>query len=44
MNMHTLFVKLQKHEMELKRLADDEECDKMKRKNIELKATNIKDM
>lgn len=30
--------------MKLKRLTDDKECDKKKRKSITLKATNIKDM
>ena len=47
MDTHTLFGKLQEHEMELKRLVDDEEDNNNnnnKRKNIALKATNIEYM
>lgn len=45
----TLFEKLQEHEINLKRLAKNEECDKneegdKKKKNHALKATNVKGM
>lgn len=41
---HTHFRKLQEHGMGLKRLANDEQDDKKKRKNVALKVTNIEDM
>lgn len=43
-DLYTLFGKLHEHEMDLKRLDDDEEGDKNKRKSISLKVTNIRDM
>lgn len=44
MSMYTIFGKLQEHEIKLKRLSNEEEGYKKKRKSIVLKDTNIKDM
>lgn len=43
MYLATLFENFQEHEMELKRLVKNEECDK-KKKNIALKPTYVKDV
>lgn len=42
MNMTTIFVTLLKHKMDLKRLQDDEECNK-KKKTLALKIEEEKD-
>lgn len=44
MGLVTLFGKLQEYEMKLKRLVDDEECDKKNRKSLTLKVKNTKDI
>lgn len=44
MDFVTLFGKLPKHKMKLKRLADDEESNNKKNKSFALKVKNVIDM